>query len=79
MSWDTNNTAIAGDPNSNGSSTTDNVQNVMTHEFGHWLFLDDIKDANCNYVTMYGYIGLGEINKITLDVADKDAVSWQYP
>jgi hypothetical protein len=69
--WNTNN----NDP----SSTAFNVQNVTTHEFGHWLMLYDIRDADCSDVTMYYSTYLGEINDITLTIADENATNWQYP
>ena len=78
-SWDTNNIPDLSNPDSNGSTTTYNVQNVVTHELGHWLQLEDIYDQNCSHVTMHGSAALGEINKITLDAADQEAINWQYP
>jgi len=51
----------------------------MTHEFGHWLILNDINDSNCLAVTMDGTIGHGELIKIDLDIADEEAINWQYP
>jgi hypothetical protein len=81
LNWDTNNT-----PNqnpftldNNGSTTTYNVQNVMTHEFGHWLELEDTYSESCNSVTMYGNIGVGDIGKISLSIHDEDAINWMYP
>jgi hypothetical protein len=67
------------DPNHNGSTISYNLQNVVTHELGHWLFLDDIDNAGCVNVTMKRTIGHGEIMKISLDANDKSAVNWQYP
>ncbi len=78
-SWDTNNTPTQGNPDSNGE-TTFNVQNVVTHELGHWLMLWDTYDTtNCAYVTMYEWIEPGEIKKITLEGPDIEAINWQYP
>ncbi|MEM2739447.1 MAG: hypothetical protein QXQ29_01415 [Candidatus Bathyarchaeia archaeon] len=31
------------------------VQNIMTHEFGHWCGLDDLYDDEDYWLTMYGY------------------------
>ncbi|WKZ36921.1 MAG: hypothetical protein QY332_03155 [Anaerolineales bacterium] len=61
------------------AASTFNIQNLMTHEFGHWLLLNDIYDINCSHVTMYGGISTGETNKISLETADKEAINWQYP
>lgn len=79
MSWDVKNTPVAGNPGSNGSTDTYNLQNVMTHEFGHWLWLDDINNSNCGHVTMDWSIDFGQINKIGLANQDKNAINWQYP
>jgi hypothetical protein len=74
--WDVNNTPIPGDPENNGSTVTYNLQNVVTHEFGHWLFL---KHSTCTATTMYAYFSHGELRKIDLDTADITAINWQYP
>ena len=74
--WDANNTPIPSNPNTNGSNITYNLQNVVTHEFGHWLFLNH---SSCTDTTMYAYFAHGEIYKIDLDTADIDAINWQYP
>jgi hypothetical protein len=79
MSWDVNNTPLSGNPNNNGSTTTYNVQNAVTHELGHWLFLNDINDSSCDHVTMDHDIGFGELIKIDLSAADENAINWQYP
>ena len=77
VSWDTNNIPDENNPDINGSTTTHNIQNVMTHEFGHWLRL---LHSGCTSATMYFAItSYGEIKKITLDIADEDAINWQYP
>jgi hypothetical protein len=59
--WDVNNTPIPGNPGNNGSSITYNLQNVVTHELGHWLYLNDINDSNCRDVTMDYSSGHGEL------------------
>lgn len=58
-----------------------NVRNVMTHEFGHWLYLDDIIDSNCSDVTMYAWVvpNSQEVKKIDLEIFDIDGVNYQYP
>jgi len=48
------------------------VQNIMTHEFGHWCGLKDLYNDKDYWLTMYGYsdygltyartLGLGDIN-----------------
>ena len=46
------------------------AQNILTHELGHWIGLND--EYNSSYVdnTMYGYGSKGEIKKDTLTVGD---------
>lgn len=61
------------DPNRYG------VGNVMTHEFGHWVFLFDIRKQPCREVTMYWSADEGEYKKTTLHGADLEGLFWQYP
>lgn len=77
--WDVNNTPNSNTPGNNGSTISHNIQDVITHEFGHWLLLKNITDPSCNHVTMYGYFDVGEIFRIDLDIADINALNWQYP
>jgi len=77
-SWDTNNTPDPSDPNSNGSTSTYNLQNVLTHEFGHMLQLNH-PSLDCEEETMYELIERGEIKKISLEPDDVDAINWKYP
>ena len=51
------------------------VQNVMTHEFGHWLELRDVYDPEA---TMYGYIDMGETKKRSLAQDDIDGIRHIY-
>jgi len=46
------------------------VQNVMTHEFGHWCGLDDLYEDKDYWLTMYGYANYGETYKRTLGLGD---------
>ncbi|MEM2183395.1 MAG: hypothetical protein QXQ62_04595 [Candidatus Bathyarchaeia archaeon] len=46
------------------------VQNIMTHEFGHWCGLDDLYDDKDYWLTMYGYADYGETYKRTLGLGD---------
>ncbi len=53
------------------------VQNILTHEIGHWVGLDDLYDAADKDLTMYGYGAKGELKKDTLasgDVLGIDAI-----
>jgi len=46
------------------------VQNIMTHEFGHWCGLDDLYNDKDYWLTMYGYASYGETYKRTLGLGD---------
>lgn len=46
------------------------VQNIMTHEFGHWCGLDDLYEDKDYWLTMYGYASAGETYKRTLGLGD---------
>jgi hypothetical protein len=45
-------------------------QNIATHEFGHWIGLDDRYGENEKDLTMYGFGAGGEIKKRTLEQGD---------
>lgn len=63
-SWPWNVTGDAGGPD---------VQNVLTHEFGHWMRLLDIySPSTCSEVTMWGSAASGETKKRTLEQPDLD-------
>ncbi len=55
------------------------VQNILTHELGHWLRLGDIyQPAACSEVTMWGYAALGETKKRSLEQPDIDGITNLY-
>ncbi|MEM2995381.1 MAG: hypothetical protein QXI91_05135 [Candidatus Bathyarchaeia archaeon] len=54
----------------NGEAGKMDVQNIMTHEFGHWCGLDDLYADEDYWLTMYGYAGYGETYKQTLGLGD---------
>lgn len=56
--------SLTGEPNKM------DVQNIMTHEFGHWCGLDDLYDDRDYWLTMYGYASYGETYKRTLGLGD---------
>jgi hypothetical protein len=51
------------------------LRNIATHETGHGIGLDDVYDAACSEVTMYGYSTYGEI--IKRDLAQPDITGLQ--
>lgn len=70
------------DPSTNACSlypNTYDAQDILTHELGHWLGLND--EYSSSYVdnTMYGYGSKGEIKKNTLTIGDKANLSTIYP
>jgi hypothetical protein len=42
-------------------------ENIVTHELGHSVGLDDLFTEACSEETMYGFAAEGKINKRTLD------------
>jgi len=54
------------------------VQNIGTHEQGHCLVLNDLYKSYQSEMTMYGYGGLGETKKRTLETGDKDGIKFIY-
>ena len=69
------------DPNHPPSPTSHSVQNIMTHEFGHWLYLYDITASGCSDVTMWHAVpttGDGETKKESLENADENGINYQY-
>ena len=46
------------------------LQNIATHELGHFFNLADIYDDAKDYLTMYGYSDYGDTEKRTLDAGD---------
>ena len=47
------------------------AQNILTHEFGHWVGLDDTYDASFTDNTMFGYGSKQEVKKDTLTSGDQ--------
>lgn len=62
-----------------GAANMVDVQNILTHEFGHWMRLLDIySPTGCSEVTMWGSAAHGETKKRTLDQADIDGFVGLY-
>lgn len=55
------------------------VENVATHEFGHWLVLNDLYGGGDTEKTMYGYVSTGETKKRTLTTDDINGINAIYP
>ncbi len=46
------------------------LQNIATHEIGHWIGLDDLFDDSDKDLTMYAFGAGGEVKKRTLGQGD---------
>ena len=55
------------------------VQNICTHEFGHFLCLADLYGPGDTEKTMYGYAAPGECKKRTLHPDDEAGITAIYP
>lgn len=55
------------------------VQNVATHELGHWLMLNDLYGGGDTEKTMYYSASVGETKKRTLDADDINGINYIYP
>ena len=53
-----------------GSANKFDLQNVATHEFGHWLCLGDLYGAADYNQTMYGYVDYGDCHQTDLYTGD---------
>lgn len=55
------------------------VQNIMTHEAGHWLVLGDLYATYNSEKTMYGYAAELELQKRSLTSGDLAGIQKIYP
>lgn len=62
-----------------GAAGQMDVQNIATHELGHWVFLNDLKLSGDTEKTMYAYSSYGETKKRTLHSDDIAGVKYVYP
>lgn len=60
-------------------STAYDAENILTHELGHWVGMDDEYDTAYQHNTMYGYGDKGEVKKNTLTAGDVTGASIIYP
>jgi hypothetical protein len=54
------------------------VQNIITHELGHWAGMGDVYETAGSEETMYGYSSEGEIKKRDLYTGDKAGIIGLY-
>jgi hypothetical protein len=57
-------------PECHGSPIAYDFQNIATHEFGHWVGLEDLFDNAHKDLTMFGFSAGGEVKKRTLQTGD---------
>ncbi|MFA5247729.1 MAG: matrixin family metalloprotease [Patescibacteria group bacterium] len=62
-----------------GGAGAFDVQNIATHEFGHWLALNDLSGAGNTEKTMYYQAAYGETKKRTLESDDLNGINYIYP
>jgi hypothetical protein len=62
----------------NGAAGTMDVQNIVTHEFGHWVGLDDLYNSADSWLTMYGYSNYGVTYQRTLGQGDINGIQAVY-
>lgn len=72
------NTGITDPDTETGTTTAYDVQNIMTHEAGHWLMLGDLYQWKTQKLTMYGYGEMGELQKRTLGAGDELGIERIY-
>jgi hypothetical protein len=78
LPWTQN--SVTGDPNTlTGDSDYFDVQDIMTHEAGHWLMLLDLYVKAASEQTMYGYGSKGELKARTLESGDLAGLRYVYP
>lgn len=70
--WSWSNSNVCAD------NLTYDAQNIMTHELGHWLGLNDEYGSPFIDNTMYGYGALKEVKKNTLTSGDISSVASIY-
>ena len=63
---------------SSGESGKMDFDNIATHELGHSFGMGDLYNSSCSPQTMYGYAGLGETNKQTLESGDIAGINVLY-
>lgn len=71
--WKWSNSNICAD------SAAYDAENILTHELGHWLGLNDEYAASYVDNTMFGYGSKGEVKKNTLTTGDTAGTTAIYP
>ena len=78
LPWTQN--SVTGDPDTQtGDLGYFDVQDIMTHEAGHWLMLLDLYVKAASEQTMYGYGSKGELKARSLESGDLAGLRNIYP
>lgn len=73
FTWSWSNSNICAD------SASYDAENILNHELGHWIGLDDEYDAaQYQHATLYGYGSKGEVKKTTLTAGDSAGAAAIY-
>jgi len=64
--------------NAQGTPLRMDVQNIVTHELGHYLVLDDLSSRKTLGLTMHGFSDTGEIKNRTTGLGDELGVAELY-
>lgn len=78
VEWDMVLDQVDFDWSDDGASNMMDYENIVTHELGHAVGLDDLYTGECAEQTMYGYASEGETKKRDLDVGDVTGISRLY-
>ena len=78
VEWDQVYDQVDYDWSATGEAGKMDFENIVTHELGHTVGLDDLYDIKCSAVTMYGYADNGETDKRSLEAGDVAGVQKLY-
>ena len=79
LPWAQDNTVTDPDNETADIATAYDVQNIATHEAGHFLMLEDLYSRPADDQTMYGRGSLGELKKRSLESGDIAGILEIYP
>ena len=80
FAWTIDNDSDPDSGTTNNTAAYDvDVQNIMTHEAGHWLVLNDLYDGIYSEQTMFGVSSDTELKRRTLEDGDIAGILSIYP
>ena len=77
--WTWSNPATTDPDQTCPSTNAYDAQDILVHEIGHWVGLDDLYDTADEDLTMYGYGSKQELKKDTLESGDISGAGTIYP